>query len=56
MKWYTKKHLTFKLPKETKDDKPFELNKYIPQKKYNFVLDWWKDYEKILNNFSIIAM
>ena len=56
MEWYLKKHLKFTLPKDSGTTKPYDLIKFIPTKKYNYVMDFWKEYEKLLNQFSIVAL
>ena len=38
--WYDKATLSFKLPKVTNATEPFSLTKFIPKKKYNYVLDF----------------
>ena len=54
--WYLKKKIKFSLPKDSGDTKPYELIKFIPNPKYDYVLDFWKDYESLLNKFSIVAL
>lgn len=54
--WYLSKHIKFSLPKDNGETKAYELIKFIPKPKYDYVLDFWKEYEKVLNNFSIIAL
>ena len=55
-KWFLKKKLAFKLPKKNNEEQPFSLIKFIPKKKYNFVLDFYKEYEKYLNKINIMAL
>ena len=56
MKWFLKAKVNFKTPKNETGDKPFELIKQLPKKPYNYVYNFWHDYEKFLNGFQIIAM
>ena len=55
-KWYLKKKINFKLPKKENEEYNFNLLKAIPKKKYNYVFDFYKEYEKLLNKFNIIAL
>ena len=56
MKWYLKKEIKFSLPKRSGSSRPFELLKFIPAKKYDYVLNFWKDYEKMLKDFNVVAL
>lgn len=55
-KWFLKKKLNFKLPIKDNEEQAFNLIKFIPKKKYDFVLDFYKEYEKYLNKINIIAL
>lgn len=54
--WYDKATLSFKLPKVTNATEPFSLTKFIPKKKYNYVLDFFNDYEKLINSFNVVIL
>ena len=55
-KWYEKAKINFEVPKKDNKEATFELTKITPKKKYDYVYNFWKDYEKILNKFNNIAM
>ena len=54
--WYTEESLFFNLATDTKEDKPFELIKFVPKKKYNYVLDFFKEYINLINEFQVVAL
>ena len=55
-KWFLKKKINFKLPKKENEEYNFNLLKAVPKKKYAYVFDFYKEYEKLLNKFNIIAL
>ena len=54
--WYDTAHLNFKLPAVTNDTEPFSLTKFIPKHKYNYVLDFFHDYEALINKFNVVIL
>ena len=56
MKWFLKAKVKFNKPKRVGNSKSFELIKFIPKNRYDYVYDFWKDYEKILQDFNVIAL
>lgn len=54
--WYDKEKLKFALPEITHNDEPFHLTKYIPKKKYNFVLEFFKEHIDLINKFQIVLL
>lgn len=54
--WYDDAKLDFKLPEVTNDSEPFSLTKFIPKKKYDYVLDFFHDYEELINKFNVVIL
>lgn len=54
--WYDDKKLPFILPKITENDEPFELQKFIPKKKYNYVSDFINEYINIINQYQVVLI
>lgn len=54
--WYDDAQLDFKLPAVTNDTEPFSLTKFIPKKKYDYVLDFFHDYEDLINKFNVVIL
>ena len=54
--WYDDKKISFILPKITDDDEPFELQKFIPKKKYNYVSDFVNEYINIINQYQVVLI
>ena len=54
--WYDKAVLPFKLPEITNDTQAFNLTKFIPKKKYNYVYDFFKENIKIINQFNVVIL
>ena len=54
--WYDTAQLSFKLPAVTECTEPFSLHKFIPKKKYDYVLDFFHDYEDLINKFNVVIL
>lgn len=54
--WYNKTKLNFELPKITTQDEPFNLQKFIPKKKYDYVLDFFKEYIDLINQYQVVLL
>lgn len=54
--WYDDAQLNFKLPDATDCSEPFSLTKFIPKKKYDYVLDFFHDYEDLINKFNVVIL
>lgn len=55
-KWYEKTKIDFSPPSKNNPEQGFKLNKFLPKKKYEFVYDFYKDYEKLFNGINVIAL
>ena len=54
--WYDTATLQFKLPETTDCTEPFSLTKFIPKKKYDYVLDFFHDYEDLINSYNVVIL
>lgn len=54
--WYDTATLPFKLPEVTDCTEPFSLTKFIPKKKYDYVLDFFHDYEDLINSYNVVIL
>ena len=54
--WYDTATLQFKLPEVTDWTEPFSLTKFIPKKKYDYVLDFFHDYEDLINSYNVVIL
>ena len=54
--WYDTATLQFKLPEVTDCTEPFSLTKFIPKKKYDYVLDFFHDYEDLINSNNVVIL
>ena len=54
--WYDTATLSFKLPEVTDCTEPFSLTKFIPKKKYDYVLDFFHDYEDLINSYNVVIL
>ena len=54
--WIVDNKLAFKLPTITCDTQPFKLTKFIPDKKYEYVSDFFKEYLSLINQFNVVIL
>lgn len=54
--WIVDNHLAFKLPTITDCTQEFHLTKFIPDKKYEYVSDFFKEYLTLINQFNVVIL
>ena len=54
--WFNQTQLPFNLPEQTNCTVPFSLVKYIPERKYDYVSDFFRDNIDDINKFNVVIL